>query len=326
MNQQDKRSKVTILSIGAAVQDVYLQGKIFTAHRENGELVQEFTLGTKNEVENVLYSTGGGATNASVTFARQGLHAMYMGQVGPDIAGQAVIDSLHTDGVDTSLVKYSPDLGTGYSLLLLAPNGERTILTYRGASEHINIAKDDFNEQKPDWIYISSLSGDFVSLERIVAYATQHNIKLAINPGAKELAKRDEFKKLLPKFTILSLNKEEAAGLFNTEETKDLIRRANELIEYVAITDGGKGCVVGDRKKLYHAGQYQNVQVVDRAGAGDAFCSGFVASIAAGESVMEAITFASANSTSVVATIGAKTGILRQGAKIHAMPMRITPL
>ena len=55
--------------------------------------------------------------------------------------------------------------------------------------------------------------------------------------------------------------------------------------------------------------------------AGDAFCSGFVAMIAAGHGIGEAVTFASANSTSVVSQIGAKAGILRKGASVHPMPL-----
>jgi sugar/nucleoside kinase (ribokinase family) len=69
------------------------------------------------------------------------------------------------------------------------------------------------------------------------------------------------------------------------------------------------------------AGMYKDVKVVDRLGAGDAFGSGFVCKWALGRPLKEAVTFASANSTSVVSHIGAKTGILKAGAKIHDMEM-----
>ena len=68
---------------------------------------------------------------------------------------------------------------------------------------------------------------------------------------------------------------------------------------------------------------YEDVPVVDRAGAGDAFASGLVAKLAQGLSLGDAIIFASANSTSVVATIGAKTGILGRDAVIHPMPLEV---
>ena len=124
--------KVHIVSIGAAVQDVFLQGKIFKpVKEEDGDLVNEFDLGTKNEIEGVVHSVGGGATNASVTFSRLGLNSWYMGRVGDDIASRVVLETLAHDHVNTSLVWFAKDTGTGYSTLLLAPSGERTILTYR---------------------------------------------------------------------------------------------------------------------------------------------------------------------------------------------------
>lgn len=67
-------------------------------------------------------------------------------------------------------------------------------------------------------------------------------------------------------------------------------------------------------------------QWLTERGAGDAFSSGFTAMIAAGESLEDAVIFASANSTSVVSTIGAKAGILHHGAKIHQMPLKVTEL
>lgn len=318
-------SKPRIISIGAAVQDVFLQGKLFTAHREKSGMMQEFNLGSKNEIEGVVHTTGGGATNAAVTFARQGFHSAYMGRVGKDIAGRAVLEDLKNEHVNTALVGHA-DVGTGYSTLLLAPNGERTILTYRGASSHYGLHKADFQQVEPDWFYISSLSGDFGSLQVIMKYARKNRIKVAINPGKGELANSKQFKEFLPDISILSVNKEEAAKLFQGDTAEELIRRAAKHVPYVIITDGPKGSVATDGTNVYKAGMYKDVKVFDRTGAGDAFSSGFVAMLAAGQGIERAIAFASANSTSVVSKIGAKAGILTDKAHIHSMPLVIRAL
>lgn len=317
---------VHIVSIGAAVQDVFLQGKIFKPQREHGRLVEEFELGAKNEIEGVTYSTGGGATNASVTFARLGLRSSYMGRLGNDIAGKAVLEDLSEEKVNAKLVWYTDDVGTGYSTILLSPTGERTILTYRGASAAYDLTTKHFQSVKPQWLYISSLSGDIEALEVITAYAAKNNTKIAINPGKGELANASKFKKLLEHFTILSINKEEMEQLFGTADLYTLMKKANEQVPYVVVTDGPKGSYVIDGKAVYKAGMYEDVKVIDRAGAGDAFCSGFVAMIAAGESVEKAITYGSANSTSVVGKIGAKAGILKSATNLHSMPIKVDPL
>lgn len=315
-----------ILAIGAATQDVFLHGKVFRAHNEDGEKVEEFAFGSKNDIEGVYFSTGGGATNAAVTFARQGLRSAYMGRLGDDVAAVSVLADLHKDGVNTELVSYNHKVNTGYSVLLLAPNGERTILTYRGASIDFDFKTHDFQQAKPEWFYISSLSGDYESLKVIMAYARRHHIKVAINPGKGELAHSQEFKKLIPDISILSVNKEEAQMLFRGETCEELARHAVNHIPFVMITDGPKGSVASDGHRTYRAGMYDDVPVVDRTGAGDAFSSGFTAMLAAGKSIEEAITFASANSTSVVSKVGAKPGILPHGTKLHPMPIIIHPI
>jgi len=66
---------------------------------------------------------------------------------------------------------------------------------------------------------------------------------------------------------------------------------------------------------------YEDVEVVDRTGAGDAFGSGFLSQWALGHTLEESIIFASANSTSVVTKIGAKAGILAKDVRLHHMPI-----
>ena len=78
------KSASKIICIGAAVQDVYLTGKALTAKRDvrSKATVEQFPLGSKVDIENVYHSTGGGATNAAVTFARQGFNTSFLGKIG----------------------------------------------------------------------------------------------------------------------------------------------------------------------------------------------------------------------------------------------------
>ena len=97
----------------------------------------ELELGSKIDVNKIHFATGGGATNAATTFSRQGLRASFMGAVGDDLAGRQILESLDADFIETSRVEISQKYNTDYSTIILAPNGERTILTYRGASSQI---------------------------------------------------------------------------------------------------------------------------------------------------------------------------------------------
>ena len=87
------------------------------------------------------------------------------------------------------------------------------------------------------------------------------------------------------------------------------------------ITDGGNGVVATDGKTIIRAGRYEEREVVDQTGAGDAFGSGFLSQWANGASLRDSVIFASANASSVVQKMGAKSGILHRGVELHTMPI-----
>lgn len=307
-----------VISIGTATQDVYLAGAIFTPECEAGVCYEHLKLGDKLYADKAYFTTGGNAGNASVTFARQGHESVFIGAVGDDPAGREVLEDLKREGVNTSLLTIDASLETSYSVVLLAPSGERTILRVKGSASAESGHEDFMSSLDADWLYISSL-GSFDLLEKVVHVAQEKNIKVAFNPGTKELEEAERLKSLLSQISVIMWNKDEAATLFSGQSKEELAKQSAEIVEIAVVTDGPDGAAVSDGSKTLIAGMYEDVKVIDRLGAGDAFCSGFTSAIADGKNLEEAITFASANSTSVVQYIGAKEGILKHDAKIHSM-------
>lgn len=309
------------------MQDVFLShSDEFKPVVENPhESFMKLDMGAKADVNNINFTTGGGATNAAVTFARQGLRAQFMGTLGHDPAAEAVLHDLDIENVDTSKVSYSKKYNTGYSVLLLAPSGERTILTYRGASTHYDANNFDLEGCDADWLYVSSMAGSMDALDKIFAQAKKLGIKIMFNPGKGELKQPRKLKSLLEDVEILSVNREEMQTIVEGTDMEEIIRHATHYVPVVIISDGPNGVFATDSKTIVRAGMYEDVKVIDRTGAGDAFGSGFLSQWAAGKSLKEAIIFASANSTSVVTKIGAKTGILHKGARLHDMPIHEKP-
>lgn len=316
---------VSIICVGAATQDVFVAGKALHAKRDvrSHTFVEQFPLGAKLELDKVVFDTGGGATNAAVTFARQGFETKFAGKLGKDPAGAEVIRVLKREGVDTSTVRVDDRYGTGYSVILLADNGERTILAYRGASHHLKA--DEFTggpKLQSDWMYISSLAGNMGMLKDLLQHAHRNDIRVALNPGAGELENAKKLRGYLQAVDVLIANREELGRLFGGESPVDTMLNAMPYCPYIVLTDGPAGSYASDGQTIYFAGQYSRVKVIDRTGAGDAFCSGFVAAIAKGWHIEDALTLASANSTSVVQAIGAKPGILRGSARIKRMKVK----
>lgn len=319
---------VKICALGAASQDVFLSGKGIRAQldpRTNEymeEFTQDFKLGAKITVDTVSFATGGGATNAAVTFARQGIDSSFVGKLGDDIAAHGVLKELDSEHVHTGGVIYSDKLGTQYSTILLADNGERTILVYRGAANsHTTQDYDQIDFEGLDWIYVSSFGGAMDALVTIFDRAESANVKIAFNPGDAELKEMEKLKGLLSSVSILFMNKEEAAEVVEGQSSEELARHLMNYVPVAVVSDGPNGVVATDGKTIVEAGMYEDVPVIDRTGAGDAFGSGFLSQYAQGATLKESIVFASANSTSVVQYIGAKEGILHKDVALHDMPL-----
>lgn len=323
---------VKIAAFGAASQDVFVSGKGIKAELDprTNEYMEEFTedfkLGAKITVDNVVFSTGGGATNAAVTFSRQGLDSVFVGKIGDDMAGHGVIAELDKENIDTSGVIYHPTEGTQYSTVLLADNGERTILVYRGAANsHTAEDYQNYDFSGIDWLYVSSFGGAFEALDTIFTRARQAGVKIMFNPGDAELSSVDKLKPLLEDVEVLSVNKEEMRKIVEGQSGEELVRHAINICPVAIVSDGPNGVFAGDGKTFVRAGMYEDVPVLDRTGAGDAFGSGFLSQWAQGKSLKDSIVFASANSTSVVTKIGAKAGILGTNVELHEMPLTEKP-
>lgn len=316
-----------MLAIGTATQDVLLiGGDIFKPLCDHGVCFEHLPLGAKLDLEKVIFSTGGNATNAATTFARQGLDSSFMGILGKDIAAAAVMRDLDKEGVDTRLVYENESYITGYSTILLSPTGERTVLVYHGTA-----LRPDGSDLKleaiaeADWLYVSSV-GSMELLEHIVSIAAKNKVKVAINPSARELKQASKLRTILDDVTVLITNREEMQQIVEGTTLDELIRHAAQLVPMVVISDGPKGVIATDGQKVVKGGIYEDVKVVDRLGAGDAFGSGFVSKLAEDKTLEEAVIFASANSTSVVSQHGAKTGILHKDAALHDMMLEVKDL
>ena len=317
----------TILSIGKATQDVFLRDEEFDPHIEGKVAYTHLPLGAKLDIDEAYFTTGGNATNVAVTFARQGLHAQYLWVLGDqNPASLAVMHELDHEGVDTSHVVIDSEMDTSHSTILLAPTGERTILNFHGKTPHLQDIEAKLGAIKSvDWVYPTAL-GSFEMLDSIIRHAKQHGAKVMLNPAGSELSEPHKLKGLLSDIDILCLNKEEMQLLVEGDDIESLVRHGLNYCPVVIVSDGPNGVCASDGTTIITAGMYEDVPVIDRTGAGDAFASGFLSQWAQGRSLEESIVFASANSTSVVGQIGAKPGILHAGAVLHDMPLKAKAL
>ena len=314
-----------IVTFGSATRDLFLKSKDFKTLKDKRFITDQglcFNLGSKIYLDDLFFATGGGGTNTAATFSKQGLKTAYIGRVGKDTGGRAIKEELDELGVKRFITE-DKNKKTAYSVILSVSNRERTILIYQGACHYLETKDIPFSQFKTKWIYIAGLSGVSAKLLLpIINFAKKNKIKVALNPGAAQLALGlNRLKNVLATVDVLLLNQEEGAGLAKLpfQKQKEIFQKLDKYVKgIVVMTKGPKGVIVSDGKYIYQAGTFKEKKYVDRTGAGDAFGSGFVAGLMSqpkagpprAETIEEAIRLGSANGTAVVEELGAKNGLL----------------
>jgi sugar/nucleoside kinase (ribokinase family) len=296
-----------IITIGGAILDIY-------AMSDNLILTKDI-LGvrpsTKNEINKGFFTCGGGATNAAVTFSKLELKTGCLALVGDDHLNYFIKRSLKKFGVNRRLLVVDPKSTTDYSIILVAHDGTRSVLVNRGQydlqEKHIPWSKI----QKTKWFYISSLSGNIDLLEKLIGFAKENNIKIALNPGNRELKKRRILIPLLQHVDFLLLNRMEAEDLtqLNFDDKNFWPKLRSYKTKILAVTNGRDGAYVSGNEQIYYS-PILNVHAVDETGAGDAFGSAFTGALIYGLKPEEALLWGVRNSASVVSQLGAKNNIL----------------
>ncbi|HZZ99545.1 MAG TPA: carbohydrate kinase family protein, partial [Candidatus Paceibacterota bacterium] len=311
--------KYDIVTIGSATRDVFMSAEDFVELDGKEFVTGEglcLPLGSKIEIKKLVFATGGGGTNAAVTFGRQGFKTSNIGVIGNDANGVALLDELKLEGIDVSCYQKHDDDITAYSVILVQKNGERTILSYKGEGQHFSAANIDFDGLESDWVYVDSLGGHTDLMMKILDWAKSKNIKIATDPGTKEVELGLEaLKPLFAQAAIVHMNREDAAKVagLSFDDEENIFKTLDAAVPGIFVmSNGHEGVMVSDGKNLYRAG-VPDSPVVERTGAGDAFTSGFVAEYMRSADIVKAIQFGTANASSVVTQFGSKAGILKKG-------------
>jgi ribokinase len=304
--------------------------------------------GRKTEAEEVSTHPGGGAVNAAVAMARLGIDVAVLAKLGNDARAEAILARLAEEGISSQWTKRDGRAPTGASVLVSSHDRNAAIFTFRGANTLLEVGDLHDDAFAVDVVYIANLSNQSADcFPAIVSCAKAHDALVAANPGPRQLSARGQaFLESLAAIDILALNRTEAdllvpilvarsgeggptLGLAPGEEAPALAARGlagggfemgiaayfRALTrlgpQHVVITDGARGAFAGSPQEILFAPALKT-KAVGTAGAGDAFAATFVAYVALGRPIEEALRAATINSTSVVGHIDTQTGLLQR--------------
>lgn len=312
--------QLDVLSVGDIVTDAFIKlidKEERVEHDKDGSTWLAIPFGTKIPFDHVdVVPAVGNASNAAVAFARLGLKAGFVTNLGGDQEGRDMIAALHKNRVDTRFVRVNPHNKSNYHYVLWYKE-ERTIL--------IKHEEYDYHwphlrpSEVPRWIYFSSISEHALEYHDQVSDWLDQNpsVKMAFQPGTFQMeAGAERLKRIYQRSEVLILNREEAVkvGGGNHEDVHDLINKLHDLgPKIVVVTDGPNGAYASDGQQRLKMPLYPDpAPPYDRTGAGDAFASTFVAALAKGMSLADALRWAPINSMSVVQKVGAQEGLVSE--------------
>ncbi len=311
-----------VLTIGGAMQDIFLEYKAQTALIDNENYIV-LPEGRKITVDELNFVTGGGASNSAASFAHLGFEVKVACSIGADAAANFILHEFQALGISTQLIQKNPDRHTGTSFIIPTPSGDRAILVHRGATELLQLDKiTDSDLADVGQIYITSLGPQTsTELARFAKRAKQKTIKISCNPGTSQLTARvDTLLDALPHIDVLILNHFESELLLRGMQKSISSSPEQHLVIYfheihargpkiAVVTDGASGVYASDGKNIYYH-QALKFTPVSTVGAGDAFGSTFTAYLALGKSVEQAIQAGIINAASALKHVGAKIGLL----------------
>ncbi len=301
-----------VICVGTATLDIFVRSNEFKVMPSAEGVVLCEAYGAKLEVEELVWTTGGGATNAAATFCKQGLETGLISEIGNDIPGKTLLNELGEMNIPTDLIVKEDAEKTATSIILVAPEGGRSIVTSRGASKMLEVRDIPWDNIDTEWIYISSLGGQVALLEAITNHAKEKGIKVAVNPGAGEINADDLISRLAPFWDVLMMNENESSVLtgVGTDDLKVLGKKIHQLgAKNTIVTAGERGAVLLNADQILFCPP-GNGNVVESTGAGDAFGSGFVSGLIKGDDLFKSLQFAQANSVGVISKVGSKAGII----------------
>ncbi len=334
-----------VLTLGSITVDQFIVPQALTTQVIADEELITLPIGAKIQIEQIFSHCGGCAANVAVGLSRLALRTTCLGVVGGDEHGQFALRQLQRAGVNTQSLTVDPSGPTTYSVVLMLPDGRRTILYQRSLSPRLD-RESLYNAPLSRGLYVSHLYADAEEcLFEIPYWKKASDQFVSWNPGRTQFAQgADYFAPMLGSIDTLILNVEEAEAFLGqtcpqqpwaalspqwdevitpslTDTPPSIITHlhdttplASAFLDYgvgqVIITDGSRGAQAhtqtGQRYFVHPSAQ----RPVSTLGAGDSFGCGITAAIAHGLPLPQQLRWGGRNAEACIQVFGGQEGLL----------------
>lgn len=270
-------------------------------------------------VDDISMQPGGDALNESIVLSKLGANVALVTAVGQDAAGDFIIDSAASAGVETEGVLAKPGMTTSMNVGLVHPDGERTFITNRNGSL--------WKTEESDLDIERALNG------KILAFGSIYNNPLLGGEWIAALFKRakeqgqivcadmvpsrvgkglEEIAPALAYVDYFFPNADEAVALTGAKGRQEALEILGDLgVGTVVMKTGREGCLVHRKGQTVAIPAFSrdDLAAIDTTGAGDNFAAGFIRALIDGLPVEECAAFANGTAAVSVGGLGATSGV-----------------
>lgn len=258
-------------------------------------------------------SSGGSAGNTCAVAAALGAKVGFLGKVADDQLGTVFAHDIQAAGVNFPTSRLSGGAPTARCLILVSPDGQRTMNTFLGAC--VTFGEDDVDEAAVAAAAVTYMEGylfdppaaqaAFRRAARL-AHAAGRKVAISLSDAFCVGRHRDAFRAFVAEEAdILFANESEILSLYETESFEEATERARKDVAIAALTRSEHGSTIVSGAETVSVAAVPT-KVVDSTGAGDAYAAGFLAALTRGLPLTECGRWGSVAAAEVISHFGAR--------------------
>jgi sugar/nucleoside kinase (ribokinase family) len=269
-----------------------------------------------------IEASGGCAGNTAAGVASFGGKAAFIGKIAPDQLGDIYRHDMRTIGIHFDTPRLVGGDPTARSMILITPDGERTMNTYLGASQQL--APADIDRATVEAARVTYLEGylwdrplakDAFRKASAVAHEAGRQVSLTLSDAFCVDRFRDEFIGLIRdgSVDVLFANESELKSLYRTSSFEEALAAVRSDGKLAAVTVGADGAYVVTRESVDLVPAFPVERIIDTTGAGDQFAAGFLYGLARGLPAKVAGELGNLAAAEVISHIGPRPAVSLAG-------------
>jgi 2-dehydro-3-deoxygluconokinase len=280
------------------------------------------------DVESFSRHVAGAEANVAVGLARLGHRALFVGRVGDDGFGLAIVRRLRGEGVDVSCLVVDPARRTGLLVRERRVLGLSEVLYHRSGSAGSAVGPGDVEAvteafRDAEWLHLTGITSALsdtahAAVVRAIDLARANDVRVSFDVNLRRRLWSDDraaerLKPLAVRADLVFGDPDELAVVAGSEPTSGGLEAARALVAAgagsVVVKQGPDGATLVGQGESLSSGAVPISRVVDPVGAGDAFCAGYLGALLDGHGPVTALRWANGCAAAVLSVEGDLTGL-----------------